>query len=520
MAQSMQEQDVPSQAAASGGSSRSGSAMPTSMEGIAKRAVETAMERGADYADARIVRIARETLTMHNGSVADAEAPDEFGIGLRVLKGGAFGFAAAPASHSELGAVVPGLARRALATARDLAPLRRRPIELAGTSDACGEYQTPFVENPFSVPLEEKIELLMRADRGMSGRREIVSRLATMSIRREEQWQATSDGGATHQVLMRSGGRVEALASAGGIVERRSYPNALEGDFRGGGYEIIRALQLDIHAERIRDEAIALCHADVCPGGKFDLILGGSQLALQIHESVGHPTELDRILGEERDLAGGSFASVEDVGSLRYGSEHVSFVADSTAKGGLDTRGWDDDGVPSKRLEIVRKGKLVGLMGGRASAGRAGLAASASFSRAEGWYAPPIDRITNLSLVPGSGSLEDLIASSEDGTLLADTVKTWSIDQERRNFQFTCEVAWEIRGGRRARLLRLPTYQGNSVDFWNSCDAVTGPEEWRLHGVVNCGKGNPMQIAEMSHGAAPARFRGVQMLDMGRISDA
>lgn len=487
-----------------------------SIEGLAQQAVDTAMERGAEYADARVVRLARETLTVHNGAVADAEAPDEFGVGLRVLKDGAFGFAAAPTTYSELADVLPGLARRAIASARDLAPLRRRPISMVGKADARGEYATPVVENPFMVPLEEKVDLLLRADRAMSGRREIVSRLATMAIQREEQWQVTSEGGSTHQVLMRSGGRIEALASAGGVVERRSYPNALEGEFRGGGYEVIRALQLDTHAERIRDEAIALCHADVCPGGKKTLILGGSQLALQIHESVGHPTELDRILGEERDLAGGSFAGLQDLGALQYGSKHVSFVADSTAKGGLDTRGWDDDGIPSRSFEVVREGKLMGLMGGRASSGRAGFAESGSVSRAEGWYSPPIDRITNLSLVPGEGSLEDLIASSEDGTIFADTVKTWSIDQERRNFQFTCEVAWEIRGGRRSRLLRLPTYQGNSVDFWNSCDAVTGPQEWKLHGVVNCGKGNPMQIAEMSHGASPARFRGVQMLDMGR----
>ncbi len=511
MAQSMQEQEAPR--------AHSKALPQSSMEALAALAVETAMGRGADYADARIVRVARETLSMHNGSVADAEAPDDFGIGLRVLKDGAFGFAAAPSSFSELGSVVPGLARRAIATARDLAPLRRRPIELLGRSDACGEYETPCAENPFAVPLEEKIELLLRADKGMSGRREIVSRLATISLRREEQWQATSDGGATHQVLVRSGGRIEALASAGGVVERRSYPNALEGDFRGGGFEVIRALQLDAHAERVRDEAIALCHADVCPGGKADLILGGAQLALQIHESVGHPTELDRILGEERDLAGGSFASVEDLGSLRYGSEHVSFVADSPAMGGLYPRGGYDVGPPPKRCVGGLTGNLVGLMGGRASSARAGLGASGSVSRAEGWYSPPIDRITNLSLVPGSGSLEELIASSEDGTLFADTVKTWSIDQERRNFQFTCEVAWEVRGGRLARLLRLPTYQGSSVDFWNSCDAVTGPAEWRLHGVVNCGKGNPMQIAEMSHGACPARFRGVQMLDLRSISE-
>jgi TldD protein len=330
-----------------------------------------------------------------------------------------------------------------------------------------------------------------------------------MSLRREEQWMVTSEGGVTHQVLIRSGGQIEAVARAGEVVERRSYPNALEGDHRSGGFEVVRALGLDSHAERVRDEAIALCHADVCPAGKRTLILGGSQLALQIHESVGHPTELDRILGEERDLAGGSFASAKDAGHFEYASPCVSFVADSTVAGGLDTRGWDDDGIPSSRFHIVRDGQLEGFQSGRISAGRAGLESSAGVSRAEGWYAPPIDRITNVSLAPGAGSLDDLLADTEDGAILADTVKTWSIDQERRNFQFTCEIGWEIRGGRRARLLRLPTYQGSSVDFWKSCDRVAGPEEWRLWGVVNCGKGNPMQIAEMSHGAAPARFRGV-----------
>lgn len=486
-----------------------------SIEDLCRKAVDEAVERGADYADARVVRLSRETLTVHNGAVAEADASEEFGIGLRVQKAGAFGFAAAPATFADLGDVIPGLARRALAAARDLAPLRRRPIELAGRADAVGEFVTECTENPFTVPLEEKLGILLRADAAMSGRREIVSRLASISLQREEQWQATSEGGATHQVLIRTGGRIEATAARpGGIVERRSYPNALEGDFRSGGFEVIRAMEFDRHAERVRDEAIALTHADVCPGGKRTLILGGAQLALQIHESVGHPTELDRILGEERDLAGGSFAGIDDVGALRYGSEHVSFVADSTARGGLDTRGWDDDGVPSRRFEVVRKGQLTGLMGGRASSGRAGVQDSGSVSRAEGWYSPAIDRITNLSLVPGAGTLDELIASTEDGAIFADTVKTWSIDQERRNFQFTCEVAWEIQGGKRGRLLRMPTYQGSSVEFWNACDAVTGPEEWRLYGVVNCGKGNPMQIAEMSHGASPARFRRVQMLEV------
>lgn len=497
------------------------SARSHGLEDIAREAVEIAMKRGADAADARIVRLAEERLTVQNGTLAEAEAPEEFGIGVRVLKDGAFGFAAAPGSHASLADAAPGVARRALTVARDLAPLRRKPVRLAGDASASGSYETPCVENPFLVPIEDKVDLLMRADQGLAGRREVVSRLSQIRLRREEQWMVTSDGGVTHQILVRSGGRVEALSSVGGVVERRSHPNALDGDFRSGGFEVVRALDLDGQAERVRDESIALCHADVCPAGVRTLILGGSQLALQIHESVGHPLELDRILGEERDLAGGSFASTEDLErsgaqSMEYGSPCVNFSADATLPGGLDTRGFDDDGVPSTRFDIVRDGRLVGCQSGRASAGQLGAERSSASSRAEGWYAPPIDRITNVSLEPGdAGTLDEIIASTEDGAIFADTVKTWSIDQERRNFQFTCEIAWEIRGGRRARLLRLPTYQGNTTSFWRSCDAVAGPSEWSLFGITNCGKGNPMQIAEMSHGASPARFRGVQFLNVG-----
>lgn len=482
---------------------------------VAQDAVDLCMARGADAADARIVRLAEERLAVEDGRVREAGAPEDFGIAVRVLKDGALGFAAAPGALHELGDLTPGVARRALSVARDLGPARRVPVQLAGDASACGEYATPMGENPFLVPLEDKLELLMRTDAALGGRREVVSRRSTIALRREEQWMVTSDGGVTHQVLVRSGGGCEAIARAKGVVERRSHPTGLIGGFRGGGFEIVRALDLPAEAERVRDEAIALCFADRCPGGDVTLVLGSAQLALQIHESIGHPLELDRVLGGERDLAGGSFVTPGAVGGLRYGSDLVSFVADATVEGGLDTRGWDDDGVASGRFDLVRNGELVGLQSGRASAGAHGAASSTSASRAEGWYAPPIDRICNVSLEPGSGSLDELLAGTEDGAIYADTVKSWSIDQERRNFQFTCEIAWEIRDGRRARLLRLPTYQGSSLPFWQSCDAIAGPEEWQLHGVINCGKGNPMQVAEMSHGAAPARFRKVRMLEIG-----
>jgi len=270
----------------------------------------------------------------------------------------------------------------------------------------------------------------------------------------------------------------------------------------------VLGLDLPRHGPRMRDESVALCSAAECPGGTRDLILMGNQLMLQIHESVGHPNELDRVFGHEVDLAGSSFATTEKPGAFRYGSELVNLVADSTVPGGLDTRGFDDDGVPSGRWYVVRDGVFQGYHTNREWAPAVSEPASRGANRAEGWYNPPIIRITNLSLEPGTWELDDLVADTEDG-ILCDTVKMWSIDQRRLNFQFTTEIGWEIKGGRRGRMLRNPTYQGQTPQFWRSCDAICSARHFELWGVPNCGKGNPMQVAEMSHGAAPARFRGV-----------
>ncbi|HPF15897.1 MAG TPA: TldD/PmbA family protein, partial [Planctomycetota bacterium] len=279
-----------------------------------------------------------------------------------------------------------------------------------------------------------------------------------------------------------------------------------------GGWEHIEAMQLVETAPRMGEEAAALCSAPPCPTGEFTMILGGSQLALQIHESVGHPTEADRIFDHEIDFAGSSFVRPEMVGTHRYGSDQVTLEANSQLAHGLDTRGWDDEGVPSQRWPIVDKGILKGLLTDREWASGAGDERSRGSSRAEGWYNPPIVRITNLSLLPGGWDLEALLADTEDGALLVDGIRTWSIDQRRLNFQFTCQAAWEVQDGKPGRLYRQPTYQGSTPAFWAGCDAVCSPEHFQVFGVPNCGKGNPYQIAEMSHGAAPARFRGVSFI--------
>jgi TldD protein len=346
----------------------------------------------------------------------------------------------------------------------------------------------------------------------MRGAEATVVREANLSLKRREQALVTSEGTSIHQVLVRTGAGVSTTAAGGGRVERRSWPDSFGGDFRSGGWENVLALDLVENGQRMRDESTALLSAELCPAGERTLILGGSQLALQIHESVGHPTELDRVFGHEVDLAGSSFATPEKIGGWRYGSPIVNLVADSTVAGGLDTRGFDDEGVASKRWTIVRNGLLEAYHTSREWAGAVGETESRGAARAESWFHPPIIRITNLSLEAGSGSLDELLADTEDGAIFADGVRTWSIDQRRLDFQFTCEVAWEVRDGKLGKLLSTPTYQGSTPTFWGSCDAICGPEAWRLHGVPNCGKGNPMQVAEMSHGAAPARFRNVRFI--------
>ncbi len=476
---------------------------------LARRAVECALGRGVDHADARVTHTRTEELTVRNGKLAGAHSEDDLGVGVRVLAGGSWGFAARPLGDDVSGAIADA-ARQAARMAKAMQAAQRRPVELAGRVDRGGEYRTPYELDPFEVSAADKLDLLQAIQAGLEGRDEVRVRESSCSVRREEQWQVTSEGAEIYQELVRTGAGLSALAAAHGQVERRSHPASFGGNYRAAGWEHVLSLKLEEHCGRVRDEAVALCSAAPCPEGRRDLILSGNQLMLQIHESVGHPTELDRVFGHEVDLAGASFATLDKLGG-EYGSPIVNLVADSTVPGGLDTRGFDDDGVPSQRWHVVRDGRFTGYLTSREWAAREGQEQSRGANRAEGWFHPPIVRITNLSLMPGTWKLDDLIADTEDG-VLCDTVKTWSIDPQRMNFQFTTELGWEIKDGVKTRLLRSPTYQGTTPGFWRSCDAICDADHWELWGVPNCGKGNPMQVAEMSHGASPARFRGVQFV--------
>ena len=311
------------------------------------------------------------------------------------------------------------------------------------------------------------------------------------------------------QELVECGAGIDAIATGNGGYQVRSYPSAHGGSSAQAGWEHLEALGLEREAPRVGEQAAALLRADECPAGVTTVVLDAEQLALQVHESVGHPTELDRVYGTEASYAGTSFLKPEDLGSLRYGSEHMNVTADATTPGGLGTFAFDDEGVEADREPIVERGLLRGFLTSRETSARIGAGRGGSM-RADGWSRMPLVRMSNLHLEPGEGSLEELIAGVDDGVYL-ETNKSWSIDDKRLNFQFGTQVAWEIKRGRLGRMLRDATYTGITPQFWGSMDAVAGPEAWVVSGLTNCGKGQPGQSAHVSHGAAPARFRDVQV---------
>jgi TldD protein len=280
---------------------------------------------------------------------------------------------------------------------------------------------------------------------------------------------------------------------------------------------VILAMDLPGQAERVGSEAVALLSADACPPGRTAVILDGTQLALQIHESCGHPIELDRVFGTEASFAGTSFLTPEKYGTFRYGSDIVNLTADATIPGGLGTFGWDDEGVPAQRVPIVRDGVFGGYLTSRETAqqlrgilGDAAPENSGGAMRADGWSRLPIIRMTNVNLEPGAWEFDDLISDTDDGILM-EVNKSWSIDDKRLNFQFGTEMAREIKNGKLGRMLKNATYTGITPQFWGSCDAICNRNHWRVWGTANCGKGQPGQTAHTGHGAAPARFRDVQV---------
>jgi TldD protein len=468
-------------------------------------ALDAAVGAGAGYADVRSVDTTSESLTVEGELVETLERSQSAGYGVRVLADGAWGYAATSDPDYSGASEV---ALRAVEVARASATAISRPVELVPEPTHIDSWATPVERDPFSVALEERIALLVAATDVMGRVPGVKVARGSMDLVRQQTWFASSEGSFVDQEIVHTGAGIEATAVAESEVQTRSYPGSFRGHYAAGGYEIVEAMALVDNAERTAEEAAALLTAPECPGTHTTVVLDGHQVMLQVHESVGHPTELDRVLGMEAAFAGTSFVGLQDCGRLRYGSDLVNITADATVAGGLGTFGYDDEGVAAQKVDLIRNGVLTGWQTSRETAAAAGADRSNGTMRAEGWENFPLIRMTNINLLPEAGSLEDLLADVRDGIYMA-TNKSWSIDDKRKNFQFGCEIAWEIRSGRLGRMLRNPRYTGMTTDFWSSCDAIAGADEWRVWGTPNCGKGQPGQSMRVGHGTAPARFTNV-----------
>jgi TldD protein len=481
------------------------------MKDLAAWALNTATQQGASYADARAVDERSRALATKNGKIGHASDSESRGIGVRVLCDGAWGFAASDDLSRK---AIEQTAAHAVAIAKASARVKLQDVRLAQEKPAKAEWTTPHEIDPFTTSIEQNLELLFRVDKELCSVRGVTLAETNMNFRREEQWFLSSEGADLHQTKISTGAGYAAHSFAGSEIQKRSYPTSFGGQWQNKGYELVHELKLVENARRIGEEAVALHKADQCPEGVFTIILDGSQLGLQIHESIGHPIELDRVLGMEANFAGTSFLTLDKFKHLRYGSDLVNVVADARQEHGpgLGTFAYDDEGVPAQCTPIITNGMFVGYLSSRETAHMIGASRSGGTLRAESWNRLPIIRMTNISILPGDKplTLEQLIADT-DYAILMQTNKSWSIDDKRYNFQFGTEVGWEIKNGKRARMLKNPSYSGITTDFWNSMDAICSRDEWVLWGTPNCGKGQPQQVMGTGHGASPARFRNVKV---------
>ena len=479
------------------------------MESLAKEALDVLHSKGALYGDVRIEHIMEECLTVSGTRPEAVRRSESLGYGIRALLKGAWGFAANEVLTKN---AVRETARKALEIARASQKLisSRHPYVPAPKIKA--RYITPCQRDPFTVPLEEKLTLLTRATESMLKNKKIRIAKGFADIAKTRKIFASTHDCLIEQEIVTCGGGILAMAIENGEVQIRSYPSSFRGNFATKGWEYVAEMDLAGNAPRVAAEAAALLKAHPCPADDdATIILASDQLALQIHESIGHPTELDRVFGQEASFAGTSFLRPDMLGTFQYASPEVTIVADATAPFGLGTFGYDDEGTPAQRTILIENGVLKNFLTSCATAPqlKRGLRSNGT-ARAEGWKNIPLIRMTNLNLEPGVWDFLDLISDTKKGILLA-TNKSWSIDDKRINFQFGAEAAWEIKNGKLGRLFKNPVYTGITPIFWNSCDAVCHASYWEFWGIPNCGKGEPGQTMHVGHGAPPARFRHVKI---------
>lgn len=476
-----------------------------SFDDLAARALDTAAKRGAEYADVRFEVVRAERIETRNGVVATLSDAASRGYGMRALVGGAWGFAAA----SDLTpAGIDATAARAVEIAKAGAAIARHRFGAAPPRAYVDSFATPIVRDPDDIPLGDRVALLLEAEKLLHVSPKISVGRAWIDLWRTDKIFYSTLGSRIEQSIRQTGSGIEALAVGEGEVQSRTFPGDI-GLYKSGGWEIIEEAKLAENAQRIGEEAQALLTAEQCPSGTRDIILGGSQVSLQIHESCGHPAELDRVMGWEANFSGVSFLEIAQLGKLKYGSDIVTICIDNTLPQGMATVGYDDEGTKSTFSDIVRDGMLVGYEMSNDTARAIGRESNACV-RAQSWEFVPMIRMCNLNLLPGNVPFDGLFEDVKDGIYM-ESNRSWSIDDHRLNFQFGCEIAWEVKNGKRGKLLKNPTYAGMTPQFWNSCDAIADEKSWVAWGTPNCGKGEPMQTGRTAQCASPARFRNIQV---------
>ena len=487
------------------------------IEDVLAQAIESAKKAGASYADARIVRRRTERIATREDHVVSVASGETYGIGVRVIADGAWGFASSP---SVTGEAADETARKAVAIARAARPALQRPVELAPAPVAKGTWRTKMEIDPFEVPLADKAEYLLALWPLVKDVPLVKFASGVIESLGEHKYFASSDGTLVEQMQVRIWPAFSVTAVDAGQFESR----AAEVPPMQAGWEYVTKSPLKEDARRIAEDAVKKLKSPSVKPGKRDLILAPSNLWLTIHESVGHPTELDRVMGLEANYAGTSFARPNSLGKLRYGSEIVTLYADKTVPGGLASCAWDDDGVATQRWDLVKDGVLAAFQTTRDQAAWIGEKASRGTSYAQDHASVAFQRMPNVSLAPSTkdSTLQDIIAATDDGVLITGN-GSWSIDHQRYNFQFSGQMFHEVKGGKITRTLRDVAYQSNSLEFWSSCDMIGGAKSWELHGTLWDGKGEPSQSNAVSHGCPPARFRKVDILNVnarGRSSSA
>lgn len=474
-------------------------------DAFAQRALDTITSRGGHYGEIRFENKRAERIEVRNGVVATLSDQTSRGYGIRAFADGAWGFAAS-SDLSDSG--IDRTAARAVEIAKAGASIARQRLGASPIRAYVDKFATPIIRDPDGVPLNDRVSLLLEAEKALRVGPEVRVGRAWLDLWTTDKSFFSTIGSRIEQSIRQTGSGIEASAVAHGDLQSRTFPGDI-GLYKSGGWEIVEQAKLRENAQRIGEEAVALLRAPQCPSGTFDVVLGGSQMSLQMHESCGHPAELDRVMGWEANFSGVSFLEIAQLGKLKYGSDLVTIVIDNTLPEGLASVGYDDEGTKSTVSDIIRDGMLVGYEMSNETAQTIGRESNACV-RAESWEFVPMIRMCNLNLLPGNTPFENLFDDVKDGIYM-ESNRSWSIDDHRLNFQFGCEVGYEIKNGKRGRMLKNPTYAGITPQFWNSCDAIADKNSWVAWGTPNCGKGEPMQTGRTAQCAAPARFRGVQV---------